>query len=42
MLWLTELDAELNALKVMVDNIAFFYLGESSSRACAPQMLDVC
>jgi hypothetical protein len=39
--WLTELDAELNALKAMVDNaVAFFYPGESSSKACTPQMLD--
>jgi hypothetical protein len=31
----------LNSLKMMVDNaVAFFYPGESSSRACAPQMLD--
>jgi hypothetical protein len=35
------LDAELNTLKAMVDNvIAFFYLGESFSRSHAPQMLD--
>jgi hypothetical protein len=40
-LQLAESDAELNALKVMVDNVvAFFYPGESSSEVCAPQMLD--
>jgi hypothetical protein len=44
--WLTSLqlaesDAELNALKVMVDNaISFFYPSESSSGSRAPQMLD--
>jgi hypothetical protein len=28
----TEIDAELNALKVMVENtVAFFYLGDSST-----------
>jgi hypothetical protein len=38
---LVELDAELNALKAMVNNaIAFFYPGESSSNTRAPQMLD--
>jgi uncharacterized membrane protein YkgB len=38
---LVELDAELNALKAMVNNaIAFFYPGESSSNTLAPQMLD--
>jgi hypothetical protein len=35
------LDAELNTLKAMVDNVvAFFYPGESSSGTRAPQMLD--
>jgi hypothetical protein len=44
--WLTPLrlvesDTELNTLKAMVDNvIAFFYLGESSSEARTPHMLD--
>jgi hypothetical protein len=38
---LTESDAELNALKAMVDNaVAFFYTGESSSEARSLQMLD--
>jgi hypothetical protein len=38
---LAESDAELNALKAMVNNVvAFFYPGESSSNARAPQMLD--
>jgi hypothetical protein len=38
---LAESDAELNALKAMVNNVvAFFYSGESSSNARAPQMLD--
>jgi hypothetical protein len=37
---LAESNAELNALKVIVDNaVAFFYPGESS-RACASQILD--
>jgi hypothetical protein len=41
LLWFVEFDAELNALKAMVDNtITFFYPGESSIRARAPQMLD--
>jgi hypothetical protein len=41
LLWLTESNAELNALKVMVENvIAFFYLGESASRVRTPHMLD--
>jgi hypothetical protein len=36
-LQLAESDAELNALKVMVDNVvAFFYPSESSSEVCAP------
>jgi hypothetical protein len=36
-LQLAKSDAELNALKVMVDNVvAFFYPGESSSEAHAP------
>jgi hypothetical protein len=36
-LWLVESDAELNALKVMMDNaVAFFYPGESSFGAWAP------
>jgi hypothetical protein len=40
-LQLTELDAELNALKAMVNNVvAFFYLGQFSFDACAPQMLN--
>jgi hypothetical protein len=40
-LWLAELDAELNALKAMVDNtMSFFYTGESSSAIHTPQMLD--
>jgi hypothetical protein len=40
-LQLTESDAELNALKVMVDNtVVFFYPGESSSEARIPHMLD--
>jgi hypothetical protein len=40
-LWLAESNAELNALKAMVDHVvAFFYLGESSSKARTPQMLD--
>jgi hypothetical protein len=40
-LQLTESDADLNTLKVMVDNaVAFFYPGESSFGVCAPQMLD--
>jgi hypothetical protein len=39
--WPAESEAELSALKVMVDNvIAFFYPGESSSEAHAHQMLD--
>jgi hypothetical protein len=38
---LIESDAELNALKAMVDNaVAFFYTGESSSEARSLQMLD--
>jgi hypothetical protein len=38
---LTESDAELKTLKAMVNNVvAFFYLGQSSSNARAPQMLD--
>jgi hypothetical protein len=38
---LIESDAELNALKVMVDNaVVFFYPGESSCEARTPQMLD--
>jgi hypothetical protein len=41
LLRLTESDAELNALKVMVDYaVAFFYPGESSSETQAPHMLD--
>jgi hypothetical protein len=40
-LWLTESDVKLNALKAMVNNaVVFFYPGESSSKARAPQMLD--
>jgi hypothetical protein len=40
-LQLAESDAELNALKAMVENvIAFFYPGKSSSATWAPQMLD--
>jgi hypothetical protein len=40
-LWLTESDAKLNALKVMVDNVvAFSYPDESSSRTQDPQTLD--
>jgi hypothetical protein len=36
------LDAELNALKAVVDNaIAFFYPGESSSGSRPPLMLDI-
>jgi hypothetical protein len=36
-----ESDAELNTLKVMVDNaIAFFHPGKSSSGSHSPQMLD--
>jgi hypothetical protein len=38
---LTESDAELKTLKAMVNNVvAFFYSGQSSSNARAPQMLD--
>jgi hypothetical protein len=38
---LAELDAEVNALKAMVNNaVAFFYPSESFSNVCAPQMLD--
>jgi hypothetical protein len=38
---LAESDAELNALKAMVNNaVAFFYLDKSSSNTHAPQMLD--
>jgi hypothetical protein len=38
---LTETDAELNALKAMVENaVAFFYPGFSSTAPQAPQMLD--
>jgi hypothetical protein len=38
---LTESDAKLNVQKAMVNNVvAFFYPGESSSNARAPQMLD--
>jgi hypothetical protein len=41
LLQLTELDAELNTLKAMVENvIAFFYPGESSTGSRAPLMLD--
>jgi hypothetical protein len=37
----TEIDAEFNALKVMVENtVAFFYLGDSSTVDWAPQVLD--
>jgi hypothetical protein len=40
-LWLTEINAELNTLKAMVENVvAFFYLGDSSTAVRAPQMLD--
>jgi hypothetical protein len=45
-LWLTlfrlaESDAELNALKVMVENVfAFFYPNDFSTAVWAPQMLD--
>jgi hypothetical protein len=38
---LIEFDAELNALKGMVENtVVFFYPGESSTTARAPQLLD--
>jgi hypothetical protein len=38
---LAESDAELNALKAMVNSaVAFFYLDKSSSNTHAPQMLD--
>jgi hypothetical protein len=38
---LTESNAKLNALKAMVNNaVAFFYPGDSSFDAHAPQMLD--
>jgi hypothetical protein len=38
LLRLTESNAELNALKEMVENvIAFFYLGESASKVCTPR-----
>jgi hypothetical protein len=41
LLRLIELDAELNALKAMVDNVVpFFYPGESSSATRTPQVLD--
>jgi hypothetical protein len=41
LLQLAESDAELNALKVIVDNVvAFFYPVESSSDLCTLQMLD--
>jgi hypothetical protein len=41
LLRLVESDAELNALKQMVENIvAFFYPGDSSTDARAPQLLD--
>jgi hypothetical protein len=40
-LWFAESDAELNALKVMVNNaVAFFYLGVSSSGTHDSQLLD--
>jgi hypothetical protein len=38
---LTESDAEINALKAMVNYVvAFFYPCESASNAHAPQMFD--
>jgi hypothetical protein len=40
-LWLAESNVELNAMKVMVENVVtFFYPGDSSIATQAPQMLD--